>query len=82
MAIQQVTAPAAADVSEGTLAEALTGYASMPFSAFSTTDIYVNKQDAGIAAAAYGVGGFLVGEAFGHKRERDGKKSFLPVMRG
>lgn len=54
-----------------------------PVKAFSSENgTYVSQGTNGVTALFWGVGGGLLGEAWGHKREREGSKSFIPLFRG
>lgn len=64
----------------GGIADTLTGVAMAPFD--FATDQLVSKQTQAVNVLAWGALLGLLGEAYGHKRERAGSQSFLPIFRG
>lgn len=80
--LNYVEAPAADDIKKGSLIGSVTGIALSSTKAFSPSTKYVNEQTAGVASIVHAAVGYFVGEAHGHKREREGKQSFVPLMRG
>jgi hypothetical protein len=80
MGIKTVTSPE--NVQESSLGGQVAQTISMPLKAFSKSEKYVNEQHAGQAALAWTAVAFVGGEAFGHKRARDGKEALVPFLRG
>lgn len=54
----------------------------MPFGISAEDTEFVSKATAAYSTITWGVGLGLLGEAYGHKRERNGSQSFIPVFRG
>lgn len=53
-----------------------------PVKAFTGEEnVFYSEKDMGIASLSALVAGALVGEAYGHKRERQGDQSYLPIFR-
>lgn len=67
-----------ADTFFGTLMQSILAPA---YTFTAAEDEYVKKADVGTAALFWGISAGLIGEAWGHKRERAGEKSFVPLMR-
>lgn len=55
---------------------------SMPFGVGAADTEFVSKSTAAYGSLAWGIGMGLMGEAYGHKRERDGSQSLIPLFRG
>lgn len=52
-----------------------------PFKLADNQTDYVSANLAAVTSIVWGVGGALIGEAYGHKRARNGSESFLPIFR-
>lgn len=61
--------------------EAVVDVLGAPFKLADNQTDYVSANLAAVTSIVWGVGGALVGEAYGHKRARHGSQSFLPIFR-
>jgi hypothetical protein len=66
---------------ERSVLEATIDVLTMPLGMTADDSEFVQKNLAGKASAAHFVLGAAVGEAFGNRRGREGKQSFIPLFR-
>jgi hypothetical protein len=64
-----------------TLEQVIDG-ATLPLQFTASSNEVVTKKTAAYSVLGFSASAFFLGEAFGHKRARDGKQSFVPVFRG
>jgi hypothetical protein len=65
-----------------TIGESAIDMISLPFGVTAPDTDYVQKSFAAYAAIGWGIFGTLVGEAWGNKRGRLGKKALVPLFPG
>jgi hypothetical protein len=58
--------------SEETILEQVVTGVTIPFGITAASNEVVSKKTAAYATLGFGIGGFLLGEALGHKRDRAG----------
>jgi hypothetical protein len=56
--------------------------ATLPLQITASSNEVVSKKTAAYSVLGFSGSAFFLGEAFGHKRAREGKQSFVPVFRG
>lgn len=64
-----------------TIAGRLIDGITLPFGVTAESNEVVSKKDAAFATIGYSVAMLAVGEAYGHKRARQGMQSYLPIFR-